>query len=103
MLCIPIKGPSLEQARQQLEEAQKYCRLVELRLDLIKDWQLHQIKSLKDAFRLEMIFTLRAASQGGEFSSSEEERLGQLEQLSHLKPEYLDLEYTVPPQFVRQI
>lgn len=103
MLCTIIKGPTFEDARNQLIQAQDGCSLVELRLDFFKDLNLDQLKKLRQEFPIPMIFTFRPVSQGGAFEGSEEERLEQIKKLSTLKPEYIDLEYNVPSSFAKNL
>lgn len=103
MLCTVIKGPTLDLASLQIEQAQKLSHLVELRLDIIQDWNIEQLKNLRKDFPIGMIFTLRPVSQGGMFSGPEEERLKLIEKLSEINPEYMDLEYSIPVQNVRKL
>ena len=103
MLCAVLKGPTFEEARNQLVLAQDNCTLVELRLDFFEDLDLNELRKLRQEFRFPMIFTLRPISQGGSFKGSEEERLEKIRELSTLQPEYIDLEYTVNPTFVKKL
>lgn len=103
MLCVCIKGPTLTKAFQQITEALKYVDLVELRLDLFENLEITDLKKLRAAFSLPMIFTLRDRSQGGGYSGSESKRLDEIRSLADLNPEYLDLEYHVPLHFIREI
>lgn len=64
--------------------------LLELRLDGCADLTPEGLAKIE--FPLPVIFTLRAAREGGAFTGSEEERLNMLERLISLKPAYLDVE-----------
>lgn len=101
MLCAVIRGPSFEEAEQQLALARTKCALVELRLDLIHGWNLDWLKRVR--FHLPMIVTLRSQDQGGAFAESEEKRLQKLRQLAALEPDYLDVEANVAPEFVQEL
>ncbi len=103
MLCIPIIGPTLAKIESQV--AQGCCRgdLLELRIDLFDDIDLKALKRLREAIAVPVIITLRKVDQGGRYRGSEEMRLRDIEQLADLLPEYLDLEYDVPPAFIDQI
>jgi 3-dehydroquinate dehydratase / shikimate dehydrogenase len=103
MLCAVIKGPTLQQAREQLAQAKQKCSLVELRFDYFHEISLEQIRQLHHDFAIPMIFTLRPISQGGAYDKSEEERLAKIEELASIKPAYIDLEYTVAPSFVEKL
>lgn len=103
MLCIVIKGPSLEEAYQQLVKAKSLADIVELRLDLFSSLDLETLKECRSSVALPMIFTLRSREQGGGYAGSEKERLADLFRLSELHPEYLDIEASVPPSEVQKI
>lgn len=103
MLCVVIKGPSFEEAHQQISNALKYADLIELRLDYFNSLDLEEIKKMHVHFFIPMIFTLRSQLQGGCYAQSEENRLADIRRLSALKPEYLDIENHVSPKFVNEI
>lgn len=103
MLCVVIKGPSFEEAEQQITKALESADLVELRLDYFKMVDIDALKKLRVQFSIPMIFTLRSSLQGGNFSQSEESRLETIQRLAALKPEYLDLENHVSPKFIAEI
>ncbi len=103
MLCITIKGPSLEEARKQIEEAKAFCNLVEWRLDHFDTPDLDSLRRLKEASPIPAIFTLRPKSQGGAYAGPEEERLRIIKKLASLHPETIDLEYTVPNAFIQTL
>ncbi len=103
MLCVVIKGPSFQEAHQQISEALAYADLVELRLDCFEILDLAALKRLRSAFSLPMIFTLRSQMQGGNYTQSEETRLANIRLIATLKPEYLDLESHITLQFIHEI
>lgn len=102
-LCIVIKGPSYEDASYQISQAQKYAEIVELRLDLFSQLDIEALKQLRLTFPIPMIFTLRSKLQGGNYLKSEENRLVDIRKIVTLKPEFLDVEYTVPAAFICEI
>lgn len=93
MICIPITGPTLEQARVQLNKAIYYGDLVELRLDAFEDRSPNKVRELIRHYPKPIIFTLRSRAQGGSYSGSESERIIEIMRLALLKPAYFDLEY----------
>lgn len=103
MICIVIKGPTIEEAYQQIAQALKYADLVELRLDYFSQLDITELEKLRFHFSIPMIFALRSQSQGGEYSQSEDNRLADIRRLVRLKPDYLDLEHHVPPPFIEEI
>ena len=103
MICVAIRGPSLQEVTSQIIQALPHADLIELRIDLFDNVDLNGLKELCAKFNIPMIFTLRSARQGGHYAGSEAERLDELRTLATLKPEYLDLESHVPDIFVAEI
>ncbi len=103
MICVVIKGPTIEDAYQQITQALTHADLVELRLDYFSHLDFTALKKLRSHFSIPMIFALRSASQGGEYKKSEANRLADIRHLAQLKPAYLDLEYHVPLHFIEEI
>lgn len=101
MICISIRGPSYEEAVQQIKQAIAQADLIELRLDLFTN--LDDVKQLRALFSIPMLFTLRSALQGGACQLSEEQRLEAIRKIARLQPEYLDLENHVSPDFIHEI
>ncbi|MBA3283546.1 MAG: shikimate dehydrogenase [Nitrosopumilus sp.] len=102
MLCIVINGPTLQDVYNQIVLATKYHSLVELRLDLIENLDLDELKLLRNTFPISMIFTLRPTSLGGNYSGSENERQSLIKKLATLKPNYFDLESFLPISFIKE-
>lgn len=103
MICVVIKGPTFDEAQQQIAKAIAYADLVELRLDCFNSLDLGALKTLRTHFSIPMIFTLRSKTQGGNYAKSEENRLADIRRLIKLKPEYLDLENDVHASFIDEI
>lgn len=103
MICAVIKGPSFEEANQQISKAVALADLVELRLDCFKSLDLNALKVLRSHFSIPMIFTLRSQNHGGSYKQSEENRLADILRLIELKPEYLDLENHVSACYIAKI
>lgn len=103
MLCVAIKGPSYKEVEEQIAQALPYADLVELRLDLFSLLDFDALRKIRTKYSIPMIFTLRSASQGGNYKESEEKRIADLYQAAALLPDYVDLEYDVPANVVREI
>lgn len=103
MICTPIKGPTLAEAQQQICAALPFANLVELRLDLFDEFKLSELEQLQNQFTVPMIFTVRATHQGGNFTKPEDVRLQLIAELADLKPAYLDIEFSVPANSIKQI
>jgi 3-dehydroquinate dehydratase/shikimate dehydrogenase len=101
-LVAVVVGPTLAAAREQIEMAQEYADLMEIRLDLLDPQALKKVKDLPRP--KPVIFTFRRKSQGGGRDDlSEGERLALFEQLLVLKPEYCDLETDTELSFFDRI
>lgn len=94
MICAVFKSPDISLGPYSL---------IELRLDYFKKINIKELRELRWKFPIPMIFTLRSREQGGVFEGSEEERLDQLKILATLRPEFIDLEYTVKQSFINEI
>lgn len=103
MICVAIRGPSYEAAHEQIRRALPEAGLIELRLDYFDKVDVAALKKLKEAFSVPMIFALKGRVQGGHYSGTELERLQEIHLIAALKPEYLDLESHLPPEFVQEI
>lgn len=76
---------------------------IELRLDLFSEVNLENLKKLIVETKIPLLFTLRKASQGGQFTGSEPEREILIEKLLELEPAYFDLESEMHPAFIKKI
>lgn len=103
MICVVIKGPTIEEATCQIIKALPHADLVELRLDHFTERNPEGLKQLQITYSIPMIFTLRSQLQGGNYTGSEEDRLKEMKSLAQLKPDYLDVESHVSPQFIREL
>lgn len=103
MLCAVIKGPSKAEIKHQLTQAKLEADLVELRFDHFDEIDPDFIQEMRTLCFLPMIFTLRSQSQGGNYKKTEGKRLEEIEKLALLKPDYLDLEYDLPDDFIKKI
>jgi 3-dehydroquinate dehydratase/shikimate dehydrogenase len=77
--------------------------IVELRLDSFNGLDIEALRGLCTHFAIPMIFTLRSTCQGGEKQMDEGKRMEAIRQLLPLKPEYFDLEYHLPKEFIQEI
>lgn len=102
-LCVVIVGPTLSQARDQVQKANSRAQLLEFRIDQFVFTQVEAIKLLLEAAALPVIITIRKRSQGGEFSFGEQQRLDKFREIALFEPAYIDLEYDIEPSFFREI
>jgi 3-dehydroquinate dehydratase/shikimate dehydrogenase len=101
MIVLVIAEHQYSNISQKIQSVIKDIDVIELRLDYLDYFDLTEIKRIKLNFDIPIIFTLRKKSQGGLFLLSENIRLNLLTQLAGLEPDYIDLEYDVPIEFVR--
>ena len=100
MLCVTIKGPTFDEAAQQILSVPLAVNLLEFRLDCFEGITPALLQNLREIRALPVIFTLRDPRQGSTYSKTEETRLKAIEEYAKLNPEYFDLEYTCPQEFV---
>ena len=100
MICIPIVGPTMDRARKDLDACQNLADIIELRLDLIENFDLPLL--LKEAGK-PCIVTNRCKMDGGQFTGTEEERVDILRKAIDLGVDYIDIETSTPGPLLKSI
>jgi 3-dehydroquinate dehydratase/shikimate dehydrogenase len=100
MRVASILCKNIETAKIQIDKALFYCDAIELRLDYLKKIDLSEITALRQTLTLPVIFTLRKKSQGGLCDLCDPERLAIVQALAKLQPDYFDLEFDTPTDFI---
>ena len=100
MICIPIVGPSMQKALEDISAAEKIADIIELRLDLIARFDL---PALMQATKLPLIVTNRTKLEGGQFKGSEEERVEILRQAIVAGVDYIDIETSTPKELLQSV
>ena len=90
----------MDRARKDLDTCQNLADIIELRLDLIENFDLPQL--LKEAGK-PCIVTNRCKMDGGQFAGPEEDRVGILRQAIDLGAEYIDIETSTPGPLLKSI
>jgi len=90
-------------AQQQIAKVQPFADIIELRLDYLTEFNLAEIRKLREKISLPVLFTVRKQTHGGKCKLPETERLTLIQQLATLTPEYIDLEIEVPIEFSTQL
>jgi 3-dehydroquinate dehydratase / shikimate dehydrogenase len=103
MLVTVIAEKNCLDAHEAIQRIRHTTDVIELRLDYFDELDFSAINQLKNSYPVPMIFTLRKSSQGGLFTQGENTRLEVLEKLAQLKPEFIDLEYDVAPEFAKKL
>ena len=98
MICIPIVGPNQHKSLEDIATAEPLADILELRLDLMSDYDLD---SLLAASTKPYIVTNRTKREGGQFSGSEEERIEVLKQAIVAGAEYVDIETSTPKELLK--
>jgi len=89
LIAVALNEPTTEHARAALRQAAHTADIVELRLDLMDEFDLPR---LLDERPCPVVVTCRAAREGGRWHDSEEARLDVLRQAIELGAEYVDVE-----------
>lgn len=103
MRIASIICEDLTLSRLQIAKALPFCDGIELRLDYLKEIDILEIEKLRHEIACPVIFTLRKKSQGGKCDLPERERLLIVQQLAFLLPDYIDLEFDTPPEFLAML
>src|SRR4051794_15418872 len=92
LIAVALNEPTTEHARAALQRAAQVADIVELRLDLMKIFDLPRLLAERPC---PVVVTCRAAREGGQWRGSEEDRLDVLRQAIALGAEYVDVEADV--------
>jgi 3-dehydroquinate dehydratase/shikimate dehydrogenase len=103
MIITVIQCHNFDIARQQILQIQPITDGIELRIDYSNTLDLTAISALRHEFSLPMVFTLRKQSQGGLYQRDEAQRLQDILALCQINPDYIDIEYDVPLDFVETL
>ncbi len=87
-LCVTVTAATMAELRERRDRVSQ-ADLVELRVDSVRD---PSAAGALAGRRMPVIFTCRAAWEGGGFKGSEEERKRLLGEAQHLGAEYIDIE-----------
>src|SRR5687768_6984086 len=89
MIAVALNEPTTEHARTALRAAAAIADIVELRLDLMEEFDLPRLLAGRPC---PVVVTCRAVREGGRWPGSEEARLDVLRQAIDLGAEYVDVE-----------
>jgi 3-dehydroquinate dehydratase / shikimate dehydrogenase len=96
MICVPIVGPSMSKAHEQIASAPAVADILELRLDLI---ETPDIDAMLNSASLPVIATCRSKIDGGQFKGTDEERLKLLKDAAGA--DYVDIEVSTPREYLQ--
>jgi shikimate 5-dehydrogenase/3-dehydroquinate dehydratase len=99
MICATIHGPTLFDAKRQLNYASDYADRAELRMDL---WANHRKEEVEKLIHehpdIPLIFSLKPHPK-----MTELKRLEEIEKLASLRPGYFEIEHEVPDDIRRSL
>lgn len=98
LLCLVLSGPTPAQAQEQLHLHHMQIHMIELRLDLWREWSVKALHELRTAYPLPVIYTLRPKS-----NETSEQHYRRLQQLLLLRPDYLDVGCDLPIQWLEKL
>jgi len=90
MICVPITGPSMDDALRDIQKSVSKADLLELRLDLIKDFNLDK---LLEATGKKVIVTYRPEREGGVYSGDDKQRIEVLQKAIDKGASHIDIEW----------
>jgi len=102
MLVAVITALSIDQMHQQMQKA-NLADAFEWRLDYLTHIDLKELADLRSVISKPVIFTLRRKEEGGKYTGSEEQRLQEIQRLCLLSPDFFDLEWDLPSEFIAEI
>jgi 3-dehydroquinate dehydratase / shikimate dehydrogenase len=98
MICIPIVGPSMSKAQEQIASALEIADILELRLDLIESPNLNILLS---SSTLPVIVTNRSKHDGGQFKGLDVDRVQSLRDALKAGADYVDIEVSTPREYLQ--
>jgi 3-dehydroquinate dehydratase type I len=93
MICIPIMAQDTPDAIRKMAEAAPLCDLLEVRLDVMKTFDL---KEIVRAAKKPIIVTYRSQEEGGGGRVPYDARVDYLKEAVRLGADYVDVEYVMP-------
>jgi 3-dehydroquinate dehydratase / shikimate dehydrogenase len=98
MICVPIIGPSMSKAQEQIASALAVADILELRLDLI---EAPDLNTLFASASLPVIATCRSKIDGGQFKGPDEDRIQLLQGALQAGANYVDIEVSTPREHLQ--
>lgn len=95
-ICTVVQGEDLTTFIRNLEKAQKYAEMVELRADSIRDFSVDDLPILQGVLKVPSIFTLRHKKEGGLFTGTSTKQKEILKAAFASEFTYVDIAYHNP-------
>ena len=100
MLCIPIVAKDTRSAIKKISEAKEHADLLELRLDLMDSFDLHEMISMAER---PVIVTYRSEKEGGQGNADHSKVAEYLINAAHENAAYIDVELSIPLELRNEI
>ncbi|EFK12009.1 3-dehydroquinate dehydratase, type I [delta proteobacterium NaphS2] len=93
MICIALMAQDTEEALKKMTVASPNCDLMEVRLDVMKSFDLEKIIS---SAQKPLLITYRSKKEGGKGDIPDNARVDYLLEAVRLGADYIDVEYAMP-------
>jgi len=100
MICIPIVAPDTESALKKMALAELLADVIEIRLDLMETWDVHEL--IASAAR-PVLITYRSKREGGGGSADYDSRIRLLSRAVAAGAAYVDVEFRIPLEYRKAI
>ena len=100
MICIPIIAKNTDEAREKIGRADTLAEMLEIRLDMMDSFDLHEIIQ---AARKPVLVTYRSKKEGGSGSADPETRTDYILTAIQKGAEFVDVEWRLPPKWRQKI
>ncbi|CAI2717404.1 shikimate dehydrogenase [Nitrospina watsonii] len=101
MICVPIVGPNMDRALEDIDACRHAADFIEFRLDLIADHNLPRL--IQAAGDKPYIVTNRSKMDGGQYPGNEADRVAILKQAIEQDAMYVDIETSTPSDLLRSV
>ena len=95
MICISVMARNTPDALLKMRAASAHCDLMEVRLDVMKSFDLDQIIS---SAQKPLLITYRSKKEGGKGGAPDNVRVDYLLEAGRLGADYIDVEDAMPPE-----
>ncbi|PCJ63022.1 MAG: shikimate dehydrogenase [Planctomycetota bacterium] len=99
MICVPIIGPDMKQALEDISFVNGEADLLELRLDLIKNFDL---KQLVESTGKDVIVTVRSNREGGQWDGDVASAIKELRSALNLGVRFIDVEWHLASELTKE-
>jgi len=103
MIAVPITAKKIEDAFEEIEEANKKADAIELRLDYLDKVNENELKKLIEACDKKVIVTARPKREGGFFKGTEIKRISLLINAAKIGADFVDIEASTNSKLITKL